>query len=29
MLDEREKKAREVLIRLEADTIRKFMEIDI
>lgn len=29
ILDEREKKAREVLIRLEADTIRKFMEIDI
>lgn len=28
ILDEREKKAREVLVRLEIDTIRKFMEID-
>lgn len=27
-LNEREKKAREVLIRLETDTIKKFMEID-
>ena len=29
VLDEREKKAREVLLRLEADTIRRFMEIDL
>lgn len=29
ILDEREKKAREILIRLEADTIKKFMEIDL
>lgn len=28
-LDERERKAREVLIRLETDTIRKFLEIDL
>lgn len=28
-LNEREKKAREVLIRLETDTIKKFMEIDL
>ncbi len=29
ILDERERKAREVLIRLETETIRKFMEIDL
>lgn len=29
VLDEREKKAREVLLRLEADTVRRFMEIDL
>lgn len=28
LLDERERKAREVLIRLETDTIRQFMEIE-
>lgn len=28
ILDEREKKAREVLIRLEMDTIKRFIEID-
>lgn len=28
ILDERERKAREVLIRLEADTIRRFIEMD-
>lgn len=28
ILDEKERKAREVLIRLEADTIKKFIEID-
>lgn len=29
VLSKREKKAREVLLRLEADTIKKFMEIDL
>lgn len=29
ILDERERKAREVLIRLETDTIKRFIEIDI
>lgn len=29
VLDEREKQARDVLIRLEADTIKKIMEIDL
>lgn len=29
VLNEREKKAREVLLRLEVDTVKKFMEIDI
>ncbi len=29
VLDERERKAREVLIRLETDTIKRFIEIDI
>lgn len=28
MIDEKERKAREVLIRLESETIRKFMELD-
>lgn len=29
ILDERERKAREVLIKLETDTIKRFMELDI
>lgn len=29
VLDEREKKAREVLLRLEADTVRRFVELDL